>query len=183
MLIWTTVCVACMPAVTTVSVNATLVNTGNVRLRNLAWTTSWISAASAWDSGCQLGPTGTEASASSTAEVPVGEQLVCAGTFAINQTIMEEGLSKAMTSSVSVKATDSLVAVPLPGGSVTTVSIPIKVTPNMTVDALDTDCIKPYRAGTPAGPTCLFCAEVWQSALDSCSKLPATFEAICKGLK
>jgi hypothetical protein len=172
--ILTTLCVACVPAVTTVSVNATLVNTGNVRLRNLAWTTSWISAASAWDLGCSLGPTGTETPVSSTAEVPVGEEMVCAGTFAVTQAVMEEGLSKALTASVSVKATDSLAAVPLPAGSVTTLSIPIQVTPNMTVDVLDTDCLKPYRAGAHGEGSSLLvvCAEVLPS-LSSYSKQPS----------
>jgi hypothetical protein len=144
-------CCSCLRAATIVSVKATVVNTGNVRLRNLAWTTSWVSAVSAW-SGCLLGMAGFETTApTSTTEVPVNEQLICAGTFAINQTVMEEGLSKAMTSSVSVKATDSLVALALQQG---TVSIPINVNPNMTVDVLDNDCLKPYRAGTPAETTC-----------------------------
>lgn len=141
---------ACVPAATTVSVSATLVNTGNVRLRSLAWTTSWAPAASAWNNGttgCLLGTTGTEASASPTAEVPVGQQLICWGTYAITQDVMEEGVSKVMNASVSVQATDSLVAVPLQAGVVTTVSIPIDINPNMTVDVLDTDCIKPFRAG------------------------------------
>lgn len=169
----TMLCAPYMPAATIVSVKATLENTGNVRLRSPAWTTSWVSAASAWDSGCSLGVTGTEATASPNDDVPVGQKLVCNGTFAINQTVMEEGVSKALTASVSVKATDSLVAIPLPGGSVTTVSIPIQVTPNMTVDVLDTDCIKPYRAGVHGEGSSLLVvsAEVLPS-LSSYSKQP-----------
>ena len=81
------------------------------------------------------------------ADVPVGQELVCTGTFNMTQDVMEEGASKQLTATIGAKVTDALVAVSPPGGSVTSVAVPVIVRPELVIDVLDTDCIKPFRAG------------------------------------
>lgn len=131
---------------TVIDLKATLVNTGNVRLRQLAWTHDW-SATYTWTS-CSLGAAGALApSVDLVPDIPVGQQLECVGTYTVTQAIMEEGAAKAISAVVALKVTDALAALPLPGGAVTVVSIPVTITPELTVTVLDTSCVKPFRAG------------------------------------
>jgi hypothetical protein len=138
---------------TVVNVKASLVNTGNVRLRQVTWSPSWGVGGAVWNSGCTLGTTGAgslAAAGSPTVDVPVGNELLCSGSFTFTQAIMEEGAVKQLTATVSTKATDALVAIPAPVGASTQVDVPVTIAPRMTVDVLDTGCLKPYRAGEKA---------------------------------
>lgn len=148
---------------TVITVKASLVNTGNVRLRQVAWSPSWGVGAAVWDLGCTLDATGATSPAaaiSPTVDVPVGQVLLCSGSFTFTQGIMEEGPVKQLTATVNTKATDALVAIKAPAGAATQVDVPVSIAPRMTVDVLDTGCIKPYRAGALH---LLTHARVWRS--------------------
>lgn len=142
----------CVFAETTINLKATLASTGNVKLRNVVWSPSWGTGSAVW-TACTLDvpAAGTPAAAPNgvaTNEIPVGQQLVCTGTYTFTQAIMEEGAVKRLTANVSLKVTDALVMQPLPGNAVTNVDVNVDINPRLTVEVFDTaDCIKPYRAG------------------------------------
>lgn len=128
-----------------------------MRLRQVTWSPSWVAAASAWSS-CTLGPTGATGTVSTyNADVPIGQDLICTGSFNMTQDVMEEGAAKQLTATVAVKVTDALQALALPGGSVTAVTVPVTVNPQLVIDVLETDCIKPFRAGKKAGTRLCVC--------------------------
>jgi hypothetical protein len=136
-------------AETTVNLQAKLTNTGNVKLRTLAWTPSWGSGSVVWAS-CTLGdttppsPTGVDVT---TAEVPVGQELICIGSYTVTQAIMEEGATKRLTANIALKVTDVNATLALPANEGTFVDIPVTITPRLTITISDVDCIKPFRAG------------------------------------
>lgn len=135
---------------TIIGLKAKLVNTGNVRLRQTAWNTEWVTPASAW-SNCTVGVINAAdpAAAISTVDVPVGQELICTGEFNMTQDVMEEGHIKQLAASVGVKVTDAVSSLQ---SSRLVIAVPVEIYPELTVDVLDTDCVKPFRAG--AGSCC-----------------------------
>jgi hypothetical protein len=140
-------CVHQPRADTAINLKGTLVNTGNVKLRQVAWNLDWAAVASTWGaSSCTIGPTGAGVT-SAADEIPVGEEMVCTGTFEFTQDVMEQGATKRLTSGVGFKVTDALAAL-APAAAATQLDITVVINPKMTVDLLDNaDCFKPYRAG------------------------------------
>jgi hypothetical protein len=82
-----------------------------------------------------------------TAEVPVGQALICTGLYNVTQAIMEEGATKRLTANISLAVTDANTALALPANEDTFVDTPVSITPRLTVTISDVDCIKPFRAG------------------------------------
>jgi len=136
---------------TIISLKAKLVNTGNVRLRQTTWNTEWATPASAW-SNCTVGVINATdpAAAVSTVDVAVGQELICTGEFNMTQSVMEEGHIKQLAASVGVTVTDAVSSLQ---SSRLVIAVPVEIYPELTVDVLDTDCIKPFRAG--AGSRCM----------------------------
>jgi hypothetical protein len=140
-------CCLQVPTGTVIDLKGKLVNTGNVKLRAVAWNLGWAAGATTWGAGCTIGPTGGAAVTSTDVEIPVGAEMVCTGTFTFTQDVMEQGASKRLTSGVGLKVTDALDALS-PVVTATQLDITVVITPRMTVNLLDNaDCVKPYRAG------------------------------------
>jgi hypothetical protein len=171
------------PTGTVIGLKANLTNTGNVRLREVTWVPNWGSGSAVWSSNCTLDPTGATPAtiASASEEVPVGQTLLCSGTFTFTQDVMELGAVKHFTATVGTKATDALVVIAAPTASATLVDVDVLIDPRLVVDVLETDCLIPYRAGKShahLSPCCQKpcaaaardpCHSLWPCAADCCT--------------